>query len=1001
MYILKPYRCDFQIHSPRDRKYKGWSAKDMTLDGLYTWARILLDECRKRGLNAVAITDHHDLVSAFITLEVAMNEGYEDVWVFPGLEITSKEGLQAILILNPSIAKGDGSYAASSTEALQNKVLTALGQNMMASQNPSVSLQAPSWLELQGLKNLQPDERKEKFKTPKVERLNKSLQEIAESMEVYFRDQYVLLPNLEKNKQGIFGNQAGRELYVNAGPWFVGGIIGGPNETDEAIIQGRNKQVYGDRVVACLRSSDQRGDDANLICRYFGQSDRTSWLKLSEPSTISITQALISGVGRRVFDEPLKMPSEYISAVSISGAEIISREELTFKFSPSLSTFIGGRGTGKSLVLSALMRVFGLDQDWIMKSKENPETLSAWEKRHLSLFQNGGPFSDPKISIAVEYVKEPSVRYRLTLHSPSLCGLPCWTLDIHDGEKWEKISDYNSCPNSIDIRPMFFLQGQMSALTGEYQEDLTRLIEGPIRGIRAVLRTELQGLSGTVREGYDNALRLNQLRSELETLKGQIKQKGTEQEAFQKIAQTGLTDTEKALFEAVNPLDQGVRATTEIEKSMHTLTKELQNMRDRLQEELEEELAGIKALRLLDVTKFTEMEGFSDDPYLLSLESICENIVSQLSGVINLGQTSLSALEDSRSQFMDKTENLAAKAKSIAEREQHRMEAKVKADGLGGEIATLQGKRKDVVKEITAIEKSGVIKKGEEALAKYKELVSEYSNQLVHRATEISNDNSLRLFCKITPGGRFSDFLESLKEIAYGAKVSGKTWDEMETFLKGSKEPANVISELIFSAINTLKAGGDTSIPEIWGKCGFTEKVFSNIIERTSIEHWIKLSVVLAEDHVEVKYKRSGQPPILILHASPGERAVELLRLSLQTTAGPIIIDQPEDDLDNDFLAHHLVELVHQAKGKNQLIFASHSANLVVHGDSDLIHVMVTKEDDSGRGRCDQLAAGTIDQPDICNQIEAIMEGGRRAFESRRRKYYETIDRHNHLEGKS
>lgn len=303
MYSLKPYRCDFHVHSPRDRRYKGWPVKDMTLDGLYAWARILLGECRKRGLNAVAITDHHDLVSAFIMLEVAMNEGYDDLWVFPGLEITSKEGIQAMLILNPSIAKGNGSYAASSTEALQNKVLTALGQYIMASQDPSVTLQAPSWLELQGLQNLPADERKEKFETPRVERLNKSLEEIAGSMEDYFRDQFVLLPNLEKtSKHGIFGNPDGRELYVNAGPWFVGGIIGGPNETDEAIIQGKNRQDYGDRVVACLRSSDQRGDDANLICRYFGQSDRASWLKLSEPSTISITQALISGMGRRVFD---------------------------------------------------------------------------------------------------------------------------------------------------------------------------------------------------------------------------------------------------------------------------------------------------------------------------------------------------------------------------------------------------------------------------------------------------------------------------------------------------------------------------------------------------------------------------------------------------------------------------------------------------------------------------------------------------------------------------
>jgi len=500
-------------------------------------------------------------------------------------------------------------------------------------------------------------------------------------------------------------------------------------------------------------------------------------------------------------------------------------------------------------------------------------------------------------------------------------------------------------------------------------------------------------LSDTVREGYDNSVRSNKFTREVDTLAGQIKQKSTEQEAFQKVAQVGLTDTEKALFEAANHLDHGSRATIEIKSSIQTLLEEILQKRDRLVEDLKEELERIDSLRKLDISKFSDGDGFLNDPYLISLESIYKDIISQLSGVINFSNESLLNIQNNQSQFDTKINALAEKARSIADREKGRMEAKKKADELGAEIGILEGKRKEALKEIKAIETSGLIKKGEDALIKYKELVSEYSKQLVSRADAISNDDALRLYVKITPGGRFSEFLKRLKEIVYGANVSGKTWGEMETFLASNKEPANVISELIYGAISALKVGDHNSIPEMWSSCGFSKKVFQNIMERTLVEDWIKLSVVLADDHVEVKYKRNGQKPIPILHASPGERAVELLRLSLQTTVGPIIIDQPEDDLDNDFLAHHLVELIHHAKGRNQLLFASHSANLVVHGDSDLIHVMGTREDDFGRGKCDQLASGTIDQPEICSQIESIMEGGRRAFESRRRKYHETIDR--------
>ena len=957
---LRPFRCDFHLHSPRDRRYKGWPDEKMTLTGLYDWSRCILSECRNRQINVIGVTDHHDLLSAFITLEVSKTEGFQDIWVFPGLEITTEQGIQAILLLNPDLAKGDGSFKASATESLQNKVLTNLGQYIMAVQDPVVSLQAPSWKTLESLPDLNVDERNKIFKTPSVERVNKSFEDIAKNMEDHFRDQFVLLPNLEKNKHGIFGNPAGRAVYVGAKEWFVGGIIGGPNETDEDAIRGKKKTNYGARVVTCLRTSDQRGDNQAIICQYFGKPDRSSWVNLSEPSAISITQALISGVGRRVFEEAPKIPSEYIATISIKGASIFNEEEINLEFSPYLSTLIGGRGSGKSLILSALTRVFGLDHEWIEKSEHNPATLSSWEKRHISLFQDDGPFGNHGIAISVEYIREPSVRYRLILKCPNLNGSPSWSLETYAKDQWELINEYDCYPGSVDIRPLFFLQGQMSALTGEYQEDLTRLIEGPIRQIRTFLRTELEALSVKVREGFDNSLRLSQLQREVNSRRATIKQKATEQKAFQKIASAGLSEEDSALFEAATPLQTGSKSTAEIETYIESLIEELKVSRDQLQENLKDELACIQSLKDLDVSKFSESDKFSEDKYLNSLELLSHNFILKISHLIKFGEDSLNGLIEIRSKFNAKVEGFLQKAKNISEKERHRKDAKSKADDLGKEIALLQAKQKEAKKEINSIKKSGLVDRGKEALDKYKLLVREYSKKLINRAAEISNNPSLHLIVKIRPGGRFGSVLKKLQEICYGSKVPGKTWDELEVFLSADQKPALAISELIESAINALKEGDFVATPDIWRNCGFSETVFNNIIGRTTIEDWIKLSVVLADDHVEVKYKRYGQTPIPIIHASPGERAVELLRLSLQTTSGPIIIDQPEDDLDNDFLAHHLVDLIHRAKENNQLIFASHSANLVVHGDSNVIHVLGTKENESGKGKCYHLNSGLI-----------------------------------------
>jgi type III restriction enzyme len=995
MYTLRQLQCDFQVHSPRDIKYQGWGSDLMTLDGLYEWARILLHECQAQGVGAVAITDHHDMVSAFIALEVLKTEGFNDIWVFPGVEVTDKNRLQAILVFDPKIAEINGSYSAAATEPLQNQILTALGQTITTTQNPDTKLRAPSWADLESLKDKDSGDRRSTFQIPRTERINKTLQEIAKSMEEHFSDRFVLLPNLEKNKHGIFGNDSGREVYLNAGDWFVGGVVGGENETNEDGIKGRLKLDYGERIIACLRTSDQRGDKNKLISPYFGQAGRTSWVKLSEPSTISLTQALISGVDCRIFDKEPEAAEEYICNLTITGADIFDNGFFQCEFMRSLNTFIGGRGTGKSLVLSALMRMFGIDKDWIKKDRDGSKNLSDWEKRHLSLFRDGGPFDDPNITITVEYVKEHSVRYKLTLSSPRLDGTHYWTLDNYSNGEWNSIGDENKdCPDSIGISPMFFLQGQMSSLTVDYQDELTRLIEGPMREERATLRTKIESLASIVTEGYHNSKRKGKLALEAATLRVQLKQKRAEQQSFQNIAKAGLSKKEQELFEAAEPLNRGQCAAEEVESSMESLIKKLDDDTNELANELEEEFAAIKTLRAIDTKKFSKDEGFSGDPYLNSLEEAYKNLRNAIIRTKETGQSALDALEKSRKTFIKKVAGLTEQAKKVSAKELHRKEATTKADALGDEISSLQTRRKAVLKEIDTIDKAGIITRGEDAHKEYRGLVSSYSMKLKFRAEEISKNQELSLLVKITPGGQFRPFLEKLKELVSGANVFGKTWECMDECLSKHDKPAEVLSWLIHSAIEALKAGSQIKIPSIWEDCGFTQKVFNNIIEKTTIEDWSGLSVVLAEDHVDIKYRRKGQKPIPILKASPGERAVELLKLALETTTGPIIIDQPEDDLDNDFLAHHLVDLVQRAKCKNQLIFASHSANLVVHGDSDVICVMETQEDTTGIKRCKQVDVGTIDQPGVCRQIEKIMEGGRNAFENRRRKYHETLDPH-------
>jgi type III restriction enzyme len=119
--------------------------------------------------------------------------------------------------------------------------------------------------------------------------------------------------------------------------------------------------------------------------------------------------------------------------------------------------------------------------------------------------------------------------------------------------------------------------------------------------------------------------------------------------------------------------------------------------------------------------------------------------------------------------------------------------------------------------------------------------------------------------------------------------------------------------------------------------------------------------------------------------ASAGQQATVLLGILLNQAGPPLIIDQPEDDLDNQVI-QEIVSKVWSAKKKRQLIFTSHNANLVVNGDAELVVCCGYRNAGDHSGGTIQTI-GAIDLPDVRSSITNIMEGGQEAFNLRRQKY--------------
>jgi energy-coupling factor transporter ATP-binding protein EcfA2 len=148
----------------------------------------------------------------------------------------------------------------------------------------------------------------------------------------------------------------------------------------------------------------------------------------------------------------------------------------------------------------------------------------------------------------------------------------------------------------------------------------------------------------------------------------------------------------------------------------------------------------------------------------------------------------------------------------------------------------------------------------------------------------------------------------------------------------------------------------------------------------------LALEVIAIEDRIgiELNVSSAGQPNFKdASDLSRGQKCTALLPILLARRDSPLIIDQPEDNLDNHFIFETVVNAVQRLKRRRQMIFITHNANIPVLAEADLVLVM------NSDGRVGVVEkSGTVDE---CREhIIDLLEGGREAFELRSKRYYAT-----------
>lgn len=657
------------------------------------------------------------------------------------------------------------------------------------------------------------------------------------------------------------------------------------------------------------------------------------WIKMSEVSVEGLRQAFLDP-GSRVRLNPEQgtlEPEEHAELVSLSW-EGGFLDGATVRLNPNLNVVVGGRGTGKSTIIESIRAVLGLDPI-------GDEARKAHEGIVRHVLRSG-----TKISLRVR-AHRPSVReYTIerTLPNPAI---------VKDGDG--NLSSL--APRDVLPRIEVYGQHEISELTRS-REKLTRLLDRFVEPDDSVPR------------------RRTELKRELEKSRRGILDTRREQAQIEERLATlpGLEETLKRFQDA--GLDERL-------KEQSLLVREEQILGS-----LPERLSAFReALDLLE-------QGLPIDRTFVSAKAL-EPLP---------GKESLARLND----VLDALDReLAAIATSLNE-------ALQRADRGVADVRAAWNVRKDEVqagyeKILRELQKSRV--DGEEFIRLRRQIEDlrplRERQQQVQRLAQEHADRRRKLLAD------WEDFkAEEFRRLDRAAKRVNKRLHgrvQVEVTAAGDREPLfevlrKDVGGRLSEAIDTLRGVPDLSLTQLVeaARAGAGELTKAFGITQAQAERIAKADpeVLLRIEELELRPTTAirlntaplGEPPAwqALEDLSTGQKATAVLLLLLLESDSPLIVDQPEDDLDNRFITEGVVPRMREEKQRRQFVFSTHNANIPVLADAELIvGLTASGEAAGGRARIAPEHVGSIDVRPVRELVEEILEGGKEAFERRRRKY--------------
>ena len=686
------------------------------------------------------------------------------------------------------------------------------------------------------------------------------------------------------------------------------------------ILRNQNGHYKREPPPAIINASDVNGP-ADL-----GLERSRTEIKMTEISLSGLKQAFGDPESRiRITGDPEPQERTEIVGVRWQGGFL---DGLTLPLNDNLNVLVGGRGTGKSTVIESLRYALELEPFG------DAATL-AHEGLVKHVLRSG-----TRISVVIRSHHPSTAVYVVERAVPN----PPIVRSADTGELLDL------APRDVAPRIELYGQHEISEIArserGRTQMLARTIVRDPrLNERKHALRRDLKA----------SRARITAIETELAASEERLATLPTLQETLRRYRDSGVEKRlaeRSEIVEEEQLLETAEARVSEYESWLEELRADLPVDRAFLATGRLKELGGAKALAPLDAV----LSKFNDD-----LEAAAKRVES----AIQRAEARLSevrALWEERAQAVDE-----AYEKILRE---------LQRDDIDG--AEFIGLQKEIQRLKTLATKHKRDEKGlDELVKRRREFLTEWEDTKAEEARELD-----RAAKRVT------------KRLRRSVQVTVQANADRSALVALLRDR---IGGRLDSACRALEEQSDLSLPALATaiRAGAKELTASYGIPQAQAQR-----LADAEEHVIMELEELELAPITQIdlnvgsaedptwqaldEVSAGQQATAILLLLLLESDAPLIVDQPEDDLDNRFVADGVVPRMREAKRRRQFIFSSHNANIPVLGDAELI-AGFSADADHGDVEPDHL--GSIDVDSVRELVEAVLEGGHEAFERRRRKY--------------